>query len=139
MFSAAFLLFILLAVCCFPSSKSSYDPLPLHHAAAEEVFGETITDVNPSFGRNIAGGNFTRTAFSFARMAEKQHSIRSLGRSFFNSVFAVLFKTAVIPTILSAVFSCAEEPPEATRERIISYMHDADGKKGRRSFLPVSQ
>lgn len=137
--SAAFLIFILFVGVCFSTSEPSYDQAPPQHAISDSVSGETITVPDASYGANIAGGNYTRTAFSFARMAERQHSIRDLGRSFFNSVFAVLFKTAVIPTFIFAVLFCTGEYPAATRKRIVLYIHNTDGKKGRKSYLPASR
>lgn len=68
-------------------------------------------------------------ADSILRMESVSRMGRSTNRLYFNSLLAVLFKIAVISSIIIIVVIMAERRVLPALGRILRFVHDSDGKK----------
>ncbi len=129
------LLMLLLSICSI-----AYD------ASCSHPYMDSINHSNPSKTQlsgddEIAIEYFTAdislsSDLSFTRIEQMNRLLNRVNRVF-NSIFAILFKIAVIPVLTLIIAVLMFSLLFSTRWWILEYIHNADGKKEKSIFLLV--
>lgn len=97
----------------------------------QQITGRSIEN------KNVADGSSLRSDHSFTKVVRESRSVRTSNRIYFNSIFAVFFKIAVIPRMIFSAGMTAEKTISNFMSRMVRYIHDSDGKKEKYAFLSV--
>lgn len=130
----AVLFCVLLAGGYFSSTGSSNFKFPdssVSIAGQEQITGRSIEN------KNVADGVSLRSDHSFTKVVRESRPVRTSNRIYFNSIFAVFFKIAVIPGMIFSAGMTAEKTISSFMSRMVRYIHDSDGKKEKYAFLSV--
>ncbi len=95
-----------------------------------ELAGDTII----YFDQGVLD-NYLHSDFSFLRLEQTNRLGREVGKTFLNSIFAILFKIAVISGSFYSLFTLLESVRFLAKYRIMDFIHNGDGKKGRFFFV----
>lgn len=108
--------------CFFAVKASSYC---FDRGSAETVYHKAYQEQMSS----ADGMEIKDIADSVLRMESVSRMGRSTNRLYFNSLLAVLFRIAVISSIIIIVGIMAERRGLPALRRILRFVHDSDGKK----------
>ncbi len=130
------LFMLLLSLCNIAYDASCFSP-----SVGKTGHGGT-TETQLSGNVEVAVEYFTTdislsSDFSFTRIEQTNPLLKRVNRVLINSVFAILFKIAVIPGLALIVSILMFSLLFSARWRIVEFIYQSDGKKGESVFLPV--
>lgn len=122
-------LVILLSGCLSPVADAKAAPVEETIDAAVASRGEKLFFDHNIARQDMAEGNVWRSMCSFTGTEQVIRSGRVENRTYFISILAILFKIAIIPSIVMLIAQVADVGSSDVLGRMLRFVHDSDGKK----------